>query len=331
MKALPSVVGLANPTSEVALLRIKGKAYPNPVFIYLVESDRIIEYRNLNEGMKALFHPASLSMKPDANAGSFIVDTRTLFKGSKEYFTPDIDYMLDLTKHEDFETDVYYRDLFTTIEHKWIEYQNRVYANTGEPRLPAYLSFKNSYIVALNTPQGLQSAVVYFKDEFSLTANVYSELDLNGIRMIIRENNFSNLIDARYAKSIIEKEYSKIVGESSLMNVSYSKELSLDVEKLYPALPPEVMLSMSLLQTIKTGLSYFDKMLRTRENIIPINMSKDKNGININPIFNHISLNSIRDDEVASKCITSFGTVSGMTDSTINLSYQSFKGDLNLL
>lgn len=332
LRKMPPVIGYSSDTTEeLSLIKVFKKVYPTPVFVHMIEDDKLIEYSKLTQSMQALFHPESLAKVSESGADSpcRIVDSRMLFKGSSDYFTDDEQVKISLVGNEDAEVDAKWASTFAEIESKWIAHQQGN-VTRGEMEAAdmasAFMSFKNSYIVQIQAGGRTKHAVVYCKDTFGVLCTSHSEVCTYGVELLIPEEKFHRFVDAVIASQFLSKEYRSSVGQTGLMPASYSKELSTFSARLTPAVPPMVSVAMGLLPMLKNGLSYYDKILRCRPDVLPIVLDNNSVAYDKSPLFDVLPLDNLRRDMVASKSITSCGTIRGMGDTALMVSYEAFKG-----
>lgn len=333
LRNMPWTVGYCSLNNdEVALLQIADKVYPTPVFVYIVEQNKLIEFSKLPDSMKALFHPSTIS--ETIGGQSQIIDSRLLFPGSKECFPEEAKTIKYMNAYSDLNIDEKWADIFSMIEDAWITHQfnmkERGAAGYDEPE-PAYLSFKNSYLVKVSGSKSSFSAIVYCKDTLGIFCKAYSEACTSGVAMLIQEENFNQLVDPMIARQSLTREYERIVGKTSLMQSSYSTALSTETARLQPAVPLRILLAMHLLPTLRNGLSFYDKLLRCRADILPIVLDKNSRAYDKSKLFDIFSLQSLRKDPAAKRSISSFGTVRGFENQRLLVTYHAFEQMVDLL
>lgn len=344
LKMLPKVVGFSNPANdEVSLLRVVQLVFPDPVLIYIREQNKIIEYQKLPEGMRALFHPNGLPFRRTEGYSSYIYDSRNLFPTSTGYFLPKEENRIRLHDYkDDHAADVEICKDFANIERVWIQHQVHSHAvakeakergmlneDVGQLKMePLGLSFKNTYIVKFRANSEEYTAYVYCKDSCGILVKVHSELCIEGFPMLVPEEHFYRLVDAKFAQDVIEREYVNTTGANTLIAKSYSSELiTRDAYALEPAIPIDVSLAINMLPMELSYLSYYDKILRCRENIVPIVRDVNSELYEHSPVLNVLHLNHLRDDLIAGSILNSCGTID---TASLLVSYEAFKG-VNLL
>lgn len=158
--------------------------------------------------------------------------------------------------------------------------------------------------------------LLYCPGSLGVTCKFTSEYFDKDIQ-IIGEEDFHRFVDMRTLLALIEK--TPLQDEASFQegNKRFAEIMTLEYRNLEPALDYDLMLAVNLLQPRNNGLSYFDKMLRSTKNIMPIVTDED------NPLykpsellrhFSYLNLLSADTSNMPLTTITCFGTLEDVTN-----------------
>lgn len=234
------------------------------------------------------------------------VDFRTSFQGSKQYFTNEISVRREdkqvaregANAAVDKQTDEVWRRVFVTMaEQVRKEYNDEIYPTV-----------KNSILCRVSDHEFL---LLYCPGSLGITCKLTSEYFDKDIQ-IIGEEDFHRFIDMRTLLALIEK--TPLQSERSFQegNRRFAEVMTLDYRNLNPAIDYDVMLALHMLTAYNNGLSYYDKMLRSTMNIMPIVTDVD------NPLyqpsellkhFTYLNLLSADTSTMALSTVTCFGTL----------------------
>ena len=175
---------------------------------------------------------------------------------------------------------------------------------------PVFLSVKNSVVVDHLGKEYL----LYCPEEFGLQLHMMSEYF--GVHVaVVTEGEFYRLIDAQLEKAILERDRAATKAQASKALVARWKQWKPE-NALHPAIPLEVTLFMHILPLHQSGLSYYDKALRCSQDVLPIITSLDSPLRDVSPLFEEISLDSLRRDPQARYAINCFGTTTTLSVQT---------------
>lgn len=234
------------------------------------------------------------------------VDFRSSFKGSQVLFTDEISVFKEqrqvakdgYNSAVDKETDALWRSVFVSMaEQVRATYQEEIYPTV-----------KNSVLYGLSDHEFL---LLYCPGSMGLTCRFTSDFFDKDLQ-IIGEEDFHRFIDMRTLLALIEKTPSQEEKSFQDGNKRFAEIMTLEYRNLEPAVDYDVMLAVNMLSPRNNGLSYYDKMLRSTVNIMPIVTDED------NPLytpsellkhFTYLNLLSADDSTMALSTITCFGTL----------------------
>ena len=198
----------------------------------------------------------------------------------------------------DKETDALWRSVFVSMaEQVRATYQEEIYPTV-----------KNSVLYGLSDHEFL---LLYCPGSMGLTCRFTSDFFDKDLQ-IIGEEDFHRFIDMRTLLALIEKTPSQEEKSFQDGNKRFAEIMTLEYRNLEPAVDYDVMLAVNMLSPRNNGLSYYDKMLRSTVNIMPIVTDED------NPLytpsellkhFTYLNLLSADDSTMALSTITCFGTL----------------------
>lgn len=175
---------------------------------------------------------------------------------------------------------------------------------------PVFISVKNSVMVDFLGKKYL----LYCPEEFGLQLHMMSEYI--GVHVaVVTEGEFYRLIDAQLEKAILDRDRAVSKVQATKALVARWKQWKPE-NALHPAIPLEVTLFMHILPMHQSGLSYYDKALRCSQDVLPIITSLDSPLRDVSPLFQEISLDSLRRDPQARYAITCFGTTTTLSVQT---------------
>lgn len=235
-----------------------------------------------------------------------LVDFRSSFKGSQVHFTEETSVRKEdrkVAKSDspaamDKQTDAMWRGVFVSMA-------EQVRASFGDEIYP---TVKNCILYGLSPCEFL---LLYCPGSLGITCKFSSEYFDKDIQ-IIGEEDFHRFIDMRTLLALIEK--TPLQNEKSFQegNQRFAEIMTLEYRNLEPAVDYDVMLAVSMLSPHNNGLSYFDKMLRSTVNIMPIVTDEG------NPLyepsellkhFTYLNLLSADNSTMSLSTITCFGTL----------------------
>ncbi len=235
-----------------------------------------------------------------------LVDFRSTFKGSSKVFTDESsarreDYKVVETGSNaavDRETNKQWLRVFVSMA-------EQVKAQYHEEIFP---TVKNCILYRLSQSEVL---LLYCPGSLGVTCKFTSEYFDKDIQ-ILGEEDFHRFIDMRTLLALIEK--TPLQDEASFQegNKRFAEIMTLQYRNLESALDYDVMLAVNMLLPRNNGLSFYDKMLRSTMNIMPIVTDED------NPLykpsellrhFSYLNLLSADDSTMHLNTITCFGTL----------------------
>lgn len=176
-----------------------------------------------------------------------------------------------------------------------------------------YPTVKNSLLYPVGDKKFM---ILYCPGSLGVTCRLDSKYFDRDIH-ILGEEVFNRFIDRRTLLAVIAKGLQRGERNFESSNKRFAEIITVDQSNLLPALDLDIMLITCVLKPNNNGLSYFDRMLRTTKNVIPIVTDKD-NALYTEPvIFNHFNyLDLLRADTSQGpiSTITCFGTL----EDTIN-------------
>lgn len=299
------------------------RIYPVPLYgayvnmqsgdTYMFKPDEVLdllESGGIPEERRELFNSLAptIRMFGFLNYGDILplVDFRTSFRGSTEHFTDETSVTRearniarsDSNAAMDKQTDEMWRRVFVSMAEQVRQtYNDQIYPTV-----------KNSILCSLSPHEFL---LLYCPGSLGLTCKLTSEYFDKDIQ-IIGEEDFHRFIDMRTLMALIEK--TPLAGEQSFQegNKRFAEIMTLDYRNLQPAVDYDVMLALHMLTPRNNGLSYYDKMLRSTVNIMPIVTDED------NPLyepsellkhFTYLNLLSADTSTMSLSTITCFGTL----------------------
>lgn len=291
---LPAVVGYIGINYGFnCLAKIEEKIFPQPHFVF-----------NLNT-MTVEEDPSKFSLN---TPGIRFLDFRHTFRESKTPFVSDVKGGISVAGGSDEESDRALVRLFSELTRL-------------VPEEDIFLSVKNSIYVMIDDVRYL----LYCPEECGLRVIFLSEY-FGQLEHIIPEQEFYRLIDAQIEMALLQKSRAPSIKEGNQALTVRWQQLDPKLA-LKPAIPIEVSLYMRMLPYHRNGLSYYDKHLRCCDDILPIITSLDSELHEVNPIFEDISLDALRNDPQAQKVLNCFGTMShsNKTVHELPVTYQAFK------
>lgn len=235
-----------------------------------------------------------------------LVDFRASFRGSVNHFTDEMSARREdrrvakdgANAAVDKQTDEMWRRVFVSMA-------EQVRAQYGDQIYP---TVKNSILCGISPSEFL---LLYCPGSLGLTCKFSSDYFNNDIQ-IIGEEDFHRFIDMRTLLALIEKM--PLQGERSFQegNKRFAEIMTLEHRNLDPAVDYDVMLALNMLTAYNNGLSYYDKMLRSTVNIMPIVTDEDNPLYEASELLKHftyLNLLSADTSTMALSTITCFGTL----------------------
>ncbi len=290
--SVPRLVGyIGNTISFYCLAQVHKRVYPHPHYVFDMQTNRLVE--NVED---FYIDVADKSVK--------FYDFRRWFIESRDYFSSDsgvrkptgeIDVVRDKrAPSRDEEVD-------RKISSMFAEYSKLV---TDEQ---VYLSVKNTVIMERDKKRYL----LYCPEEGAIMVMLMSEYT-GMFPLVIPETEFCKLIDAQMCSALLNRDRASTASAGrEEMVVRWRKA---DPSKaIKPAVPLEVTLYGTLLDTYQNGFSYFDRCLRCQPDVLPIVTSHDSPSRDVNPIFDYFDFADLRRDPQAGSVINCFGTISNFS------------------
>ena len=309
------------------------RIYPKPLYVAYVNmstSDRSVEVFRPEDLIKECDAASEAEERGDENApvvsdlhkrlyphmrlfnflnyGDVIpmVDFRNSFTGSKEYFTDEMPVMREDKKvakmgnkaAADKKVDIEWRTAFVSVaEYVREKYDDQIYPTV-----------KNTLLYGLSNTEFL---MLYCPGSMGLTCRFTSEFFDKDLQ-IVGEEDFHRFIDMRTLLALIEK--TPLQSEKSFQdgNKRFAEIMTLQYRNLSPASDYDVMLAVNMLLPRNNGLSYYDKMLRSTVNIMPIVTDEDNPMYRPSELLKHFTyLNLLSADEstMPLTTVTCFGTL----------------------
>lgn len=250
--------------------------YPRPLYAAYVNNTtgRTVVFRpedgtgdeDLDAAMKT-----TLTLLEYANYADVLplVDFRSTFRGSTEYFTdeeplPSSTMAMatsDSREAMDAETDEKWCEIFIRFAQ---EVRNK-FQETIHPTV------KNSVFCTLSQTEIL---LLYCPGSIGVNCLLTSEYFGHDIT-IIGEEVFHRFIDLRTLMAMAVKDADQTLALPGGENISFSEIMKQEEKNLRPWIDPEVILVLNTLKPRNSGLSYYDRMLRGTLNVMPIITDKD--------------------------------------------------------
>ena len=281
VKRIPPIIGyIGKNRSFNCLAKVVDKLYPKPYYVFDISNGTLVE---------------DISEFDIKNNNLSFTDWRTLFSGSRDYFSSKPDYT---TGKEVIESTGLQNDM--AVNNKLVDMFSELSKLVDEE---IYISVKNSLLV---TKDGVRY-LMYCPEECGVDVILTSEY-VGQFRYLITEEEFNHIIDAQLEAALLSKD--RAANSSEATEALVAKWTSIDTRvMLQPAVPFEVILYNELLPITKNGLSFYDRCLRSFTNILPIVSSTDSSVKDINPLFDEVKLASLRKDNQARYAISCCGTI----------------------
>lgn len=196
-----------------------------------------------------------------------------------------------------------------------------------------YPTVKNCVIQCVDKEERL-FLCLYCPDKLGINYYAYSEY-YNMDLAPLGEEMFHHIVDIQTTMALLSKDPD--VNEASITAgaARFREQMRENESNLKPILPYKITLILKLLTSKNSGLSYYDKYLRTTRNVIPIIVRHDANIPNeyklldffVYPILLEGSISAI-EKHADLQSITCFGTVKDekALKQVIDVTYESFKG-----
>lgn len=291
VNSLPADVGYIGKNQEFrCLFHIISKIYPTPTIAFDLAAGKVITERLEDFKMEALH----------------IVDYRSQFKESHEYFTTPSKGVA-VVDRGDRAIDVKLGKVFVQM----------MKASNIEDDC---MTVRNTVMAKFHG----RSYILYYNEPLGLVGSLQSEY-FGAHPMVIEEEEFRNLIDAKIILALRRKEAARdvVVGNSQFTDIMVRAQ-----KTFKPAIPTFVLMCCELATLYGSELSYYDKRLRCDRRIVPIITHADSKLKSGRTVLDYITLENLADDPIAADSISCFGTLLSTTTTatTLPVSIQSFRG-----
>lgn len=169
-----------------------------------------------------------------------------------------------------------------------------------------------------------KSYILYYNEPLGLVGSLQSEY-FGGHAMVVQEEEFRNLIDAKIILALRRKESARDIVTG---NSQFTEIMVRAANTFKPAIPIFVLMCCTLATQYGSELSYYDKRLRCDRCIVPIITHADSKLKSGNTILDYITLENLAADPIASGTISCFGTIMSNTGAatTLPVSIEAFRG-----
>lgn len=294
---------------------IASHIYPAPLYV---------TYVNRETGNTIVFSPkdedptgdAALNerLRPVLNLLDYVnyadvlplMDFRSTFPGSSQFFTEEEPLPRDAAKlatldspgARDAERDLYWCGIFIRIAQTVQDKYHEVITPT----------VKNSVICRLSETELL---MLYCPGSIGLNCMLSSEYFNNDIQLV-GEECFHRFVDIRTLLALMVKDSDLDTSKEEMEKLRFAEIMKHEEKNLTPWMSSEVILVLNTLRPRNSGLSYYDRMLRSTVNVMPIVTDKDNPLYERSPLegkFTFLDLMSADQSNEPLTTLTCFGTL----------------------